>query len=271
MKGFIKLVVGFIFAFMIVQFSSKCLVEYSADKMNKNEKTGNVDTKNKYSSTSSSLNALATLKRNAEEMNKTLPMILDSELTLDSVVVTDNTLLYRVKYINYPSHELDGNAIYERAYKAQLVAHCTNPDMQFLIDNGITMRRDYYANNGILVTQVIIKPSDCLKLAACQYKHANDKSPSQLTAMGPAQALLVTESKTPNNANNSNKNEQERILKDTQSLLKFRGYYNGNPDGKYGPRTKSAVIAYQNDHNLSADGIVSAELLAHIKNSSGGK
>ncbi|SHJ76901.1 M14 family metallopeptidase [Paramaledivibacter caminithermalis] len=41
-----------------------------------------------------------------------------------------------------------------------------------------------------------------------------------------------------------------------QSLLKKIGYNPGPIDGSYGPRTKEAVIAFQKDNDLDADGII---------------
>ena len=40
-----------------------------------------------------------------------------------------------------------------------------------------------------------------------------------------------------------------------QIVLKNKGYYNGEIDGIYGTGTKNAVIAFQRDNGLSADGI----------------
>lgn len=41
-----------------------------------------------------------------------------------------------------------------------------------------------------------------------------------------------------------------------QNILNRAGYYNGSIDGIYGPQTRDAVIAFQGDYGLVADGIV---------------
>ncbi|WP_366945258.1 peptidoglycan-binding domain-containing protein [uncultured Metabacillus sp.] len=41
-----------------------------------------------------------------------------------------------------------------------------------------------------------------------------------------------------------------------QAFLYTAGYYNGSIDGIFGSGTRSAVIAFQNNRGLSADGIV---------------
>jgi hypothetical protein len=41
-----------------------------------------------------------------------------------------------------------------------------------------------------------------------------------------------------------------------QKVLKALGFYDGKPDGDFGPATKDAVVAFQKEHGLSPDGIV---------------
>ncbi len=44
--------------------------------------------------------------------------------------------------------------------------------------------------------------------------------------------------------------------KDVQTALKNAGYYNGAIDGKVGSGTKSAIMQFQKDNNLKADGLL---------------
>ena len=53
--------------------------------------------------------------------------------------------------------------------------------------------------------------------------------------------------------------EQVRAL---QLELIDLGYNPGRPDGLVGPRTRDAIFAFQEDHDLRPDGLISAELLA---------
>lgn len=46
-----------------------------------------------------------------------------------------------------------------------------------------------------------------------------------------------------------------------QKKLNELGYYNGSIDGSFGTNTKKAVIAFQKDNNLSADGVVGDKTL----------
>lgn len=50
-----------------------------------------------------------------------------------------------------------------------------------------------------------------------------------------------------------------------QRRLNELGYNAGSPDGIVGPRTRSAIYAFQRDHNLSADGEASVPLLEYLQ------
>lgn len=51
-----------------------------------------------------------------------------------------------------------------------------------------------------------------------------------------------------------------------QTALKNAGFYNGDLDGKIGPKTKEAIKAFQRDNNLSVDGVVGRGTWAKLKN-----
>lgn len=54
------------------------------------------------------------------------------------------------------------------------------------------------------------------------------------------------------------------IVKDVQASLIKAGYSPGAADGIAGPKTKSAITAYQRDHGLALDGEANEKLLSHI-------
>lgn len=49
-----------------------------------------------------------------------------------------------------------------------------------------------------------------------------------------------------------------------QSVLKEKGYYNGNIDGIYGTATKKAVTQFQKDNGLKTDGIAGKQTLGAL-------
>lgn len=55
-----------------------------------------------------------------------------------------------------------------------------------------------------------------------------------------------------------------------QNTLKQKGYYTGATDGIYGTATRNAVIAFQKDNGLTADGVVGSKTLSALGISSSG-
>ena len=53
-------------------------------------------------------------------------------------------------------------------------------------------------------------------------------------------------------------------VREVQKRLKELGYYKGSADGDFGPATEKAVIAFQKDHSLTADGKVGEKTLSKL-------
>ncbi len=53
--------------------------------------------------------------------------------------------------------------------------------------------------------------------------------------------------------------------RDIQISLKNAGYYDGEVDGKFGPKTKTAIEAFQDANNLVADGKVGVNTWTKMK------
>ncbi len=58
--------------------------------------------------------------------------------------------------------------------------------------------------------------------------------------------------------------DQGNKVKEVQQKLKNWGYYSGSADGIFGQGTKDAVIKFQKNNNLPADGIVGAKTFAAL-------
>jgi hypothetical protein len=54
------------------------------------------------------------------------------------------------------------------------------------------------------------------------------------------------------------------VVAQVQSRLARAGYYHGPIDGAMGPRTHYAIRAYERDHGLRADGVISGPLLRNM-------
>jgi len=54
-------------------------------------------------------------------------------------------------------------------------------------------------------------------------------------------------------------------VRDIQTGLQRLGYYEGQPDGNFGPQTETAIRRYQQDNHLPVDGQPSGTLLSQIR------
>lgn len=64
-----------------------------------------------------------------------------------------------------------------------------------------------------------------------------------------SQSSTTKKSVVTNNLSNS-----EKIIKEAQQKLKDLGYYTGDVDGSFGPKSKKALRAFQEDNGLEVDG-----------------
>lgn len=68
------------------------------------------------------------------------------------------------------------------------------------------------------------------------------------------------------------KSDRQPILRvavtpqEVQTALRNAGYYKGAVDGKLGPESQNAIMAFQKDHDLGSDGIVGKKTWAELKN-----
>lgn len=54
------------------------------------------------------------------------------------------------------------------------------------------------------------------------------------------------------------------LIRAVQTALKAAGLLSAQPTGTLGPQTKAAILRYQRENSLSADGLASQELLNHL-------
>jgi N-acetylmuramoyl-L-alanine amidase len=47
---------------------------------------------------------------------------------------------------------------------------------------------------------------------------------------------------------------EPRVVRGVQQRLRQQGFYSGNPDGKWGPRTQDAMQRFQKSRGLEASG-----------------
>jgi hypothetical protein len=95
----------------------------------------------------------------ANEFNKTLPLMIDSETRVDNVMpLPDKTILYTYTLISYDKETIDTLVIKSNLEPYMINNIKTSPEMKFLRDNKITFRYFYRDKNGNYLFSMQIKP-----------------------------------------------------------------------------------------------------------------
>jgi cell wall-associated NlpC family hydrolase len=68
-----------------------------------------------------------------------------------------------------------------------------------------------------------------------------------------------------NNVDLLQNGDRGQAVKDLQSLLKNKGYFNHSTDGDFGPITEAAVRNYQIQNRLTVDGIAGQKTIVHLR------
>jgi hypothetical protein len=102
------------------------------------------------------------LRTVAQEQNKQLPMLIDSDVRLNAMSAGPGKRLnYHYTYINYPASHFD-QAEFRRLMKQELRTNiCSSKGMQVFIKSKITLVYSYAGKYGGKISDIFIFPSDC--------------------------------------------------------------------------------------------------------------
>ncbi|WOX49080.1 DUF2569 family protein [Aeromonas sp. XH] len=101
------------------------------------------------------------LVRLANEMNKNLPKMLDSETTLDTVYTYSGNLQYRYSLVNYSASDIDANVLHENMRPSLVEAACSNSTTASFMQEGVSVSYIYFDKSGEYITSINVKNSDC--------------------------------------------------------------------------------------------------------------
>lgn len=105
--------------------------------------------------------SLAALSKVANDINKTLPRMLNSETQCDSVAALENTLIYKYTLVNYRSSQITAKYIQKSLASETRDGVCTNPSTRKLLKSGVTMVYSYHSSDGFYITEIPVHGSDC--------------------------------------------------------------------------------------------------------------
>lgn len=98
----------------------------------------------------------------ANEMNKKLPKMLDSETTLDTVHTYSGNLQYRYSLVNYSASDIDVSVLHKNMRPSLVEAACSNSTTASLMQEGVRVSYTYLDKSGEYITSINVKHSDCI-------------------------------------------------------------------------------------------------------------
>lgn len=96
------------------------------------------------------------------ELNSSLPAVIDSETILESVNVINRGLNYNYTLVNLSKADLEEGAINDALKVDMKIGICNDLDMKFYVDNKAIMKYSYYDKNDVFIESITIDTGvDC--------------------------------------------------------------------------------------------------------------
>jgi hypothetical protein len=103
------------------------------------------------------------LPKFASQLNAKLPMMVDSDTRLDSVMGVNRTLRYNYTLISHSSSDVTEQDI-RNAFQQKIENRvCTSQESLTFIKNGVTLTYAYYGNEGKQISVISVSSSQCSK------------------------------------------------------------------------------------------------------------
>jgi hypothetical protein len=102
------------------------------------------------------------LSREAAQLNRSLPVLIDKETELTSTEAADAMFIYKYRLVNISVDKVD-HAKFTAAAKPQLVQNsCNRPETRDdFLSKGITMRFSYFDKDKQHIATIDVTPADC--------------------------------------------------------------------------------------------------------------
>lgn len=106
------------------------------------------------------------LRLASEQLNKTLPKMIDTETRLDDSFVQGNRFYYKSTLLNYYVDNMDVDVFNEEMSENTGNYICNSSDMLFFKENKIILVYSYYDDDAKFISDVIIDTGACDKLTS---------------------------------------------------------------------------------------------------------
>lgn len=102
-----------------------------------------------------------TLKVSAEELNRSLPVMIDDELRHDKVEVNGNTMVFKFTLVNFTANEMSAEELKNHIETDIRVGLCTDLDTQEMLRKEMKVIYDYVGKNKNHITQFAYDAKSC--------------------------------------------------------------------------------------------------------------
>lgn len=102
-----------------------------------------------------------TLKVSAEELNRSLPVMIDNELRHDKVEVNGNTMVFKFTLVNFTAKEMSAEELKYHIEPDIRVGLCTDLDTQEMLRKEMKVIYDYVGKNKKHITQFEYDAKSC--------------------------------------------------------------------------------------------------------------
>jgi hypothetical protein len=97
----------------------------------------------------------------ANDINSTLPRMVDSETKAMTVTAAPNELQYKYVFVNYSSRDIGAQSLQQIWAKDIRTGICSTPDTRDLLKMGIQVTCVYYGSDNKYITEITIREADC--------------------------------------------------------------------------------------------------------------
>jgi hypothetical protein len=104
------------------------------------------------------------LSRIAEELNRSVPVMIDQETELMPVQSMEGVLIYNYRLVNYSIAQIDRAKFAAGAKRRLRQSACNAAETRDdFLDRGVTLRYTYYDKDKQHIATVDVTPADCAK------------------------------------------------------------------------------------------------------------
>jgi len=103
-----------------------------------------------------------TLMQTANQLNKTLPIMIDKDTELVSTIGVNKRFVYNYRLVNHSADQLNAQQL-QTVMKPEITnAACTTPQTRDeLLKKGVTLQYSYVDKNRTHILSIDVAPSDC--------------------------------------------------------------------------------------------------------------